>query len=105
MDEYAVIQSGNHQYRVSRGDIIDVELIEGSDKALELKEVLYLKKADRMWIGAPFVEGATVHAEVIGQVRGPKIIAYKYKKRKNYMRKVGHRQDYLRIKITQIQAA
>ncbi len=100
---YAIIESGSKQYRVEEGDIIDVELLEaGKDGKVELKNVLFLQKESSVKIGSPFVKNSVVHAELVGEVRGPKVVAYKYKKRKGYRRKVGHRQDYLRIKITAI---
>ncbi|MCH9625041.1 MAG: 50S ribosomal protein L21 [Chlamydiales bacterium] len=101
MDKYAIIKTGSKQYRVSAGDVIDVELLEGEKNSkIEFSEVLFLSDANQAQVGAPTIAGATVIGEVIDQVRGPKVIAYKYKKRKNYRRKVGHRQNYTRVKIT-----
>ncbi|HSX04671.1 MAG TPA: 50S ribosomal protein L21 [Rhabdochlamydiaceae bacterium] len=100
---YAIIESGNKQYRVEEGDVIDVELLDtAKDGKVELKSVLFLQKESSVKIGYPFVKEGVVLAEVVGQVRGPKVVAYKYKKRKGYRRKVGHRQNYSRIKITAI---
>jgi len=103
MDKYAIIKTGSKQYRVSAGDVIDVELLEGEKNSkIEFSEVLFLSDANQAQVGAPTIAGATVVGEVIDQVRGPKVIAYKYKKRKNYRRKVGHRQNYTRVKITEV---
>lgn len=104
MAEYAIIKTGGKQYRVQPGDIIDVELVQGADADgnIEFKEVLALCGNAGMKIGSPVVPSAAVKGEVVDIVRGPKVIAYKYKRRKNYRRKVGHRQDYMRVKITEL---
>lgn len=100
---YAVIQSGGKQYRVSVGDIIDVETLGLAAKSsFECKEVLLHSDGEKKSVGKPLIANALVLGEVVGEVRGPKVIAYKYKKRKKYRRKVGHRQDYTRIKITEL---
>lgn len=104
MSSYAIIKAGSKQYRVSPGDVIDIELLEGEKGSqIELKDVLYSMSDKGSKVGAPFVAGAVVRAEVVDQVRGPKVIAYKYKQRKrSTRRKVGHRQNYTRIKITEV---
>ncbi|MCH9609217.1 MAG: 50S ribosomal protein L21 [Chlamydiales bacterium] len=102
MSDYAIFKSGSKQYMVKAGDVVDVELIE-ADKTVEFKDVLYLKDGKKVKVGSPTVAKAVVKAEVVDQVRGPKVISYKYKKRKNYRRKVGHRQDYTRVKITGVE--
>jgi len=104
MANYAIIKSGSKQYRVSSGDVIDVELLEGEKGSkIQLKDVLFRMNEQGAKTGAPFVSGAIVHAEVVDQVRGPKVIAYKYKRRqRSTRRKVGHRQNYTRIKITEV---
>ncbi|HSX12403.1 MAG TPA: 50S ribosomal protein L21 [Rhabdochlamydiaceae bacterium] len=100
---YAIVESGSKQYRIEEGDVIEVELLDaGKDGKIELKNVLFLQKESSVKIGSPFVKGGVVHAELVGEVRGPKVVAYKYKKRKGYRRKVGHRQNYSKIKITAI---
>jgi large subunit ribosomal protein L21 len=101
---YAIIKTGNKQYRVAPGDVIDVELLEEEKGSkVQLKDVLFSMNEKGSKVGAPFIKGAIVHAEVVDQVRGPKVIAYKYKQRKrSTRRKVGHRQDYTRIKITEV---
>ena len=102
MANYAIIRTGSKQYRVSEGDVIDIELLEGEKGSkVQLKDVLFLMNEKGAKAGAPLVSGAVVHAEVVDQVRGPKVLAYKYKQRKrSTRRKVGHRQNYTRIKIT-----
>ena len=99
---YAIIESGSKQYRVEVGDIIDIEKIASEEgKPVEFADVLLMHDGSAIKVGAPRVEKAVVKAEVLGDVRGPKVIAYKYKRRKNYHRKVGHRQDYKRVKIVE----
>jgi large subunit ribosomal protein L21 len=104
MAKYAIIQTGSKQYRVAEGDILDVELLKGEKgSTIEFKEVLFRRNENETKFGAPTISGAIVRAEVIGEIRGPKVIAYKYKLRKrSTRRKVGHRQNYTRIKITEV---
>jgi large subunit ribosomal protein L21 len=101
MSEYAIIRSGNKQYRVKAGDVIDLELIDAEAKGpFQSKEILLFSDGKKTIIDASGLAKVFVKGEVIGEVRGPKVLAYKYKKRKNYRRKVGHRQNYTRVKIT-----
>lgn len=101
MEKYAIVETGGKQYLVREGDVIDVELLPGEKgEAVTFKDVLFLNAQGSIKLGAPHVAEASVVAEVLDHVRGPKVISYKYKKRKNYRRKVGHRQDYTRLKIT-----
>ncbi|NGX39566.1 MAG: 50S ribosomal protein L21 [Chlamydiae bacterium] len=100
---YAIIETGGKQYRVEKGDIIDVELLgDTQEKSIEFKNVLFFHDGSAVKIGAPNVDGCVVLGELLQEIRGPKVISFKYKKRKNYRRKVGHRQNYLRVKITEI---
>lgn len=100
---YAIIETGGKQYRVEENDIIDVELLETLDsQTIEFKNVLFVGDGTVMKVGQPYIGDSSVKAELIGEVKGPKVIAFKYKKRKRYRRKVGHRQRYLRVKITGI---
>lgn len=101
-DKYAIIKTGSKQYRVKTGDVIDVELLDAEKGGkIEFTDVLFFHDGKKAQVGMPLVPKAVVHGEVMDQVRGPKVLAYKYKKRKNYRRKVGHRQDYTRVKITE----
>jgi len=101
---YAVIRTGGKQYRVSEGQLLRVEKLPGTkgDK-VNFSEVL-LVGGDSPKIGQPLVNGATVAAEITAQDRGPKIIVFKFRRRKNYRRKNGHRQPYTVLKITGITA-
>ena len=102
---YAIIETGGKQYRVEEGDLIDIDLFEGSEATLTFDKVLFLNDGTKPHVGLPHLPNCLVHAEVIGQVKGPKVIAFKYKRCKNYRKTIGHRQKYCRVKITKIQAA
>ena len=101
---YAVIRTGGKQYRVSEGQTLRVEKLPGGagDK-LTFGEVL-LVGGDTPKIGQPLVSGASVQAEIKAQDKGPKIVIFKFRRRKNYRRKTGHRQPYTELKITGISA-
>ncbi|MDF2578322.1 MAG: ribosomal protein [Chlamydiales bacterium] len=100
---YAIIQTGSKQYRVQQGDVIDVELLpEDVGQTVEFNDVLLIHNGNSAKVGAPRVAGAIVKGELVDHVRGPKVYAMKYKRRKKCRRKVGHRQDYARVKILEI---
>jgi len=99
---FAVIRTGGKQYRVAPNDIIEIEKIAGKPgDIIELSEVILLG-GDRPKTGNPTISGASVAAEVIEQTRGEKIIVFKKKRRKNYRRKKGHRQELTALRITEI---
>ncbi|MEO1043473.1 MAG: 50S ribosomal protein L21 [Pseudomonadota bacterium] len=101
---YAVIKTGGKQYRVKSGDVINVEKLEGeAGDTVKLEEVLMLG-GDEVKVGAPLIEGASVDAEIVEQTRAPKIIVFKKRRRQNYRRKKGHRQDMTTLKINTINA-
>jgi large subunit ribosomal protein L21 len=101
---FAVIKTGGKQYRVAADDVIEVEKLAGAPgEIIEFAEVLVLG-GDTTTLGTPTVAGALVAGEVIEQGRGPKIIAFKKRRRKNSRRKRGHRQEYTRVRITEILA-
>lgn len=100
---YAIIETGGKQYRVSEGDLVDVELLEGAEKEVRFDQVLFLNDGKDLKVGAPHLK-CVVHGELVEQVKGPKVIAFKYKRRENQRKKVGHRQKYCRVKITRIEA-
>ncbi len=104
MEAYAVIETGGKQYRVQKGDVVSVELLAGAEagKSIELGRVLALNDGAGLKIGAPVVAGAKVLAEVVGEYRAAKVVAFKKKRRKGYHRKVGHRQDLLKVKVASI---
>ncbi|MFT5439811.1 MAG: large subunit ribosomal protein L21 [Alphaproteobacteria bacterium] len=102
---YAVVKTGGKQYRVAQDDIILVEkLVVEPGAAIELDQVLMLDDGKATTIGTPLVEGARVAATVIDQTRGDKIIVFKKKRRKDYKRTRGHRQDITVLRITEILA-
>ena len=97
---YAVIETGGKQYRVQEGDVITVEKlnVEAGDKVV-FDKVLVLAGEDDLKVGAPYVEGATVAGEVVENGKGKKVIIFKYKAKKDYRKKQGHRQPYTMVKI------
>ena len=102
---YAVIQTGGKQYRVQPGDIFQVEKLEGEVGAnVKFDQVLFAAKSSaensQIWLGKPLLSGATVQAEIVGQGRGDKILIVKMKRRKQYRRTQGHRQEYTQLLIT-----
>jgi large subunit ribosomal protein L21 len=99
---FAVIKTGGKQYRVAAEDVIKVERVKGEQgEIIQFGEVLLLG-GDSVTLGAPTVKGASVAAEVVEQGRGPKIIAFKKRRRKNSRRKRGHRQEFTMVRITEI---
>ncbi len=103
---YAVIKTGGKQYRVSKDDVVTIERVAGDAGAtVEFGEVLMVGAGADVTIGAPFVSGAKVIAELVEHSRGPKLIAFKKRRRKNSRRKKGHRQDLSVVRITDIAGA
>lgn len=104
---FAVVRTGGKQYKVAKGDLIRVEKLEAQEgEKIDLNDVLLLGKDGGLSkVGTPTVAGASVQAEVVAQTRGPKLIVFKKKRRQNYRRKNGHRQDLTLLRITDIKAA
>ncbi len=99
---FAVIKTGGKQYRVAAEDVIKIDRIDGEPgTTVELGEVL-LVGGEQASVGTPTVSGAAVAAEIVEQSRGPKVIAFKKRRRQNSRRKRGHRQDYTVLRITEI---
>ena len=103
---YAVIQSGGKQHRVQAGETIQLEKLPGeSGDAVTFDEVLLVgNDEDTLHVGTPHVEGAQVTGTIVSQGRGKKLNIFTYKRRKNYTRRLGHRQPYTQIEITEITA-
>ncbi len=102
---YAVIKTGGKQYRVTEGQTIRVEKLDVEPgQSIELGEVLMVADGDDVRLGAPFVEGGKVSAEVQGHGRGEKIRIIKFRRRKHHRKQMGHRQSYTELKITAIEA-
>ena len=102
---YAVVETSGKQYKVSAGEIINVDKLslEVGEK-IELDRVLFVAEGAEVRVGQPTVEGAKVLATVTDHVKGPKIIVFKYRPRQRYRRKKGHRQNYTRLMIDEIVA-
>lgn len=99
---YAVIVSGGKQYRVTKGDVIYVEKLDNEVDSTVSFDVLMLGSEEGVEIGTPTLAGAKVEGKVVSQVKGEKIIIFKYKSKKNYHRKAGHRQTYTKVEITSV---
>ena len=99
---YAIIATGGKQYRVSEGDVIYIEKIDAQVDSTVSFDVLLMGNDGDVKIGTPVVEGVKVEGKVVGQIRGEKIVVYKYKSKKNYRRKQGRRQPYTKVEITKI---
>lgn len=101
--KYAIVQDGGKQYKVVEGSTIDVDRFscEAGDQ-IDLDRILFVRDGDDVHIGTPFVQGARVTATVENQIKGPKIIVFKYKPKERYRVKTGHRQKYTRLKVDSI---
>lgn len=105
---YAIIEDSGTQIKVSPGDVLEVDLrgsVDEQPKTVSFDRVLAVGDGEKAAnIGTPYVDGAAVEAEVVEQFKGEKIDVVKFKRRKGYRRKTGHRQSYLKVKITNIKA-
>ena len=102
---YAVIETGGKQYKVQDGDVIFIEKLNvEADEKYVFDKVVALGSEDGLKVGAPYVEGATVEANIVKNGKSKKVIVYKMKPKKNYRRKQGHRQPYTKVQITAINA-
>jgi len=100
---YAVIKTGGKQHRVTEGDVIAIEKINGDrGEAVVFDQVLMVEKEGDIRVGRPVVEGAKVVGEILAQIKGDKLTVYKTKKRKGYHKKTGHRQQLTSMKIREI---
>lgn len=100
---YAIIETGGKQYRIQQGDTFNIEKIPAvAGETVEIKKVLAVAKDDGLLVGTPLVEGAKVLLKVVRHGKGRKIIVYKYKSKKNYRRKQGHRQFFTRVTVEEI---
>jgi large subunit ribosomal protein L21 len=102
---YAIVQTGGKQYKVSEGDTLFIEKLEAEAGAeVSFDQVLLVSKDGNVVVGSPVVAGATVTATVLKNGKAKKILVYKYKSKKNYRRKQGHRQPYTQVQIAKINA-
>ena len=102
---FAVFQSGGKQHRVTEGDVLRLELLESEPgNEIVFDKVLMVANGEEVSVGTPFLDGSTVKAEVLKTERAKKIRILKFRRRKDYMRRQGHRQWFTEVKITSIQA-
>lgn len=102
---YAVVKTGGKQYRVHQGDTVMIEKVSGDiGSEISFEEVLMVSDGDNVRIGTPKLEDVTVSGRIVAQDRAKKIIVFKYKRRKRYRRKQGHRQAYTAVQIDTIEA-
>ena len=110
MNRYAVVIVGSHQYQVEEDAVFEAEKFDpqknslSEAKEVKLEQVLFLSENGKIKVGQPFVPKASVTCEVLGEMKLPKVISYKFKRRKNYRRKKGHRQTVVRLRVKSIQA-
>lgn len=102
---YAVIETGGKQYRVQEGDVVFVEKLEAEEgAAVVFDKVLVLSDAGKVTFGQPLITAASVNGKVLGHGKDKKIIVFKYKAKKGYRNKTGHRQPYTKVQIEKINA-
>jgi len=100
---YAILENGGKQYRVSEGDVVFLEKVQAEPgQTVSFSEVLAIGAEDKLHLGKPYVENASVTAKVISHGKAKKIIVFKYKAKKNYRRKQGHRQPFTKVTIDKI---
>lgn len=103
---YAVVETGGKQYRVAAGDKLEVEKLSAdAGAAYTFDKVLMVSNDGAVQVGSPTVEGASVEAKILDQVKGDKVVAFKMKRRKGYRKKKGHRQLHSVVEITDIKTA
>ena len=100
---YAVVKTGGKEYRVSKGELIRVEKIEGNvGDQVTLKDVLMVSKEGETRLGTPLLANVVIQGEIVQEIKGKKVLTYKMKRRKNYRRFKGHRQTYTYLKVNDI---
>ena len=103
---YAIIRDRGMQYRVEQGQVLSIDLLDEAEPGsqIELGEVLLVGDGEGVKVGSPLLSGALVRAQVLGEKKGEKIIVFRYRNKKRYRRRTGHRQRYTQIKISEIVA-
>ncbi|MCC8015051.1 MAG: 50S ribosomal protein L21 [Eubacterium sp.] len=101
---YAIIETGGKQYKVAEGDVITVEKLGLTEGDYTFDKVLAVSDGEELKVGTPTVEGASVAAKVLGEGKAKKVIVYKYKPKKGFHKKNGHRQPFTKLSITKINA-
>lgn len=103
---YAIIEACGKQYKVSKGDVVFFEKLDTEEgKTVKFDKVILVSDNGKVEVGAPYVKGAKVEGKVVAHGKAKKIIVFKYKAKKNYRRKQGHRQPYTKVEITSIKVA
>ena len=101
--KYAIVESGGKQYKAVEGSTIEVDLLDAEiGKTIDLEKVLLLVEDEKVTVGTPTVKGAKVTASLVDQVKGPKVVIFKYSPKKRIRVKTGHRQQYTQLKIESI---
>lgn len=101
---YAIIESGAKQYKISKGDLLEIEKIDSKQgKEVKLDKVLFVSQGKEISVGKPYIKSASIVCEVVGQKRDKKVISFKYRRRHaNSKKKIGHRQDYTVLRVKEI---
>ncbi|MCD6134668.1 MAG: 50S ribosomal protein L21 [Candidatus Omnitrophica bacterium] len=99
---WAVVEIGNKQYKIEEGESLEVERLKEAKKSFSVDKVLLFFDGKNLQIGRPYIKGIKVKAEVLGEKKDRKVIAFKFKRRKSYQRKKGHRQIKTRLKISSL---
>lgn len=100
---YAIVKAGGKQYRVEPGKVIKIEKVDGNiGESVVFKEVLLVENGEKIRIGRPYLEGAQVKGTILAQGRNKKVVVFKFRRRKRYRKKIGHRQYFTAIKIEEI---
>ena len=103
---YAIIEACGRQYKVSEGDVVFFEKLDAEEgKKVTFDNVVLVSDGEKIEVGSPFVKGAKVEGKVTAHGKGKKIVVFKYKAKKNYRRKQGHRQPFTKVEITSIKVA
>lgn len=107
MSNYAIVETGSKQYRVEPKAILEVELLplEPGQKEVKLDKVLFVRQGEAIQVGTPHVKGASVICDLMGPMRGKKVIHFRFRRRKNSRRIHGHRQDLLKLMVKEIRVA
>jgi len=103
---YAIVETGGKQYKVKKNDILEVEKLDKAPgKSVKLDKVLLYADSKKIEIGAPYLKNVKVACEIVADTKGKKVISFKYKRRKDSRKTIGHRQKYSKIKVTEIVVA
>ncbi|MDD5495492.1 MAG: 50S ribosomal protein L21 [Candidatus Omnitrophica bacterium] len=103
---FAIVETGGKQYKVAKDTVILAELIKAKDgQSIKLNKVLLVKEGNSVHVGTPYIKGATVTCEVLSHLRQDKVVAFKYRKRKSSKKKIGHRQNLIKLKVKEIEIA